>query len=124
VTGRPELAGEAILEALRPLVAELAAALAVELREWLAEPDVLDVGAVQLRYGLSDPRAARAVMHEAGAFHFGRRLFVRLEDVRRLEAQRVRRSTSPAPSSSSTSTPRSRRAQAKPARLERGFWRG
>jgi len=101
-------------------VAAIADALAAELRERLAEPAVLDVAAVQTRYGLADPRAARAVMHEAGAFHVGGRLFARLEDLRRLEAARVRR---PAPTTTS-STPRPRRrVKTKPAQLERGFWR-
>lgn len=102
----------------RTQVAALAEALAAELRE-LAVPDVLDVAAVQARYRLADPRAARAVMHEAGSFPVGGRLFVRLEDLRRLEAARVRR---PASSSSSSSRP-SRRTKAKPETIERGFWR-
>lgn len=39
--------------------------------------DVLDVAAVRSRYGLSDPRAARAVMRQAGGtFTVGRRLLV------------------------------------------------
>jgi hypothetical protein len=100
-------------------VEALAGALAARLREHL-EPAVLDVAAVQARYRLADARAARAVMHEAGAFHVGGRLFARLEDLRRLEAERVRRPAPPAASSSSR--PR-RRAKAKPSELERGFWR-
>jgi hypothetical protein len=100
-------------------VAALAEALAARLREQLVEPDVLDVAAVQARYGFADVRAARAVMHEAGAFPMGGRLFVRREDLRRLEVERVRR---PAPPTSSSSPSRPKR-RAKPARLERGFWR-
>jgi hypothetical protein len=97
----------------------LADGLASRLREQL-EPDVLDVAAVQRRYRLADPRAARAVMHEAGTLHVGGRLFARLEDLRRLEAERVRRAAPPAPSS--TSRPK-RPAKARSKELERGFWR-
>lgn len=110
---RPEL------EFAAAQVAALADALAERLRVRLAEPDVLDVPAVQERYRLADPRAARAVMHEAGAFKVGGRLLARLEDLRRLEAERVQRA---APTGSSRSRPR-RHAKANPDELERGFWR-
>lgn len=113
--GRPEATelGEAQVDAL-------AGALAARLREHL-EPDVLDVAAVQARYRLADPRTARAVMHDAGAFHVGGRLFARIEDLRRLEAERVRRAAPP--SSRSTSSRRPRRPTTSSAKLERGFWR-
>jgi hypothetical protein len=81
---------------------------------------VLDVPAVQARYRLADPRAARTVMHEAGGFHVGGRLYSRVEDLRRLEADRVRREVPPP--TPQTARPRCRTSQ-KPAKLERGFWR-
>lgn len=42
-------------------------------------PTVLGVPQVMERYGLRDPRAARAVMRAAGAFTAGRRLLVRVD---------------------------------------------
>jgi hypothetical protein len=80
---------------------------------------VLDVAAVQSRYGLADPRAARAVMHDAGALHVGGRLFVRRVDLERLEAERVERPVPP-PSSKPPARPRRRRSS---STVERGFWR-
>lgn len=44
-------------------------------------PELLDTAAVRARYGLRDPRAARKLMDEAGAFVVGRRLLVRLDDL-------------------------------------------
>jgi hypothetical protein len=102
-------------------VADLVAAIAAQLVDRLAERPVLDVAAVQTRYGLADPRAARIVMHEAGSLRVGGRLFVRRADLERLEADRVER---PAPRrglrSNSPARPRRRRTSAP---LEQGFWR-
>lgn len=54
---------------------------------------------VMIRYGLRDPRAARAVMDDAGAFLVGRRLLVRSEDLDRHEnaLRAQRRTRTPAP---------------------------
>jgi hypothetical protein len=47
----------------------------------------LDVADVLDRYGLRDPRAARRLMDEAGAFVVGRRLLVRPDDLERHEEE-------------------------------------
>jgi len=46
---------------------------------------LLNTSEVQTRYGFVDPRAARAIMWEAGGFDRGNRMFVRASDLDRWE---------------------------------------
>jgi hypothetical protein len=103
---------DGLLDAIRVTLRE-------ELRSALDERpgDVLDVAAVQARYGFADPRAARAVMHEAGAFPLGGRLFVQRDALERFERLHVTRPAAPA----AHDTPR--RQPRDPVPLRPGFWR-
>ncbi len=62
---------------------------------------LLDTRQVMARYRLADPRAARALMRDAGAFRAGRGLLVRAED---LAAWEERRREAPGPLSRRGST--------------------
>ena len=100
---------------------ELRAMLRDELRAALVERpgDALDVDAVQARYRFADKRAARAVMHEAGAFKIGGKLHLHLEALERWERSRVELPDVP-PRRRRAEPPR-RRESAEP--LRPGFWR-
>lgn len=103
--------------AFSALVERLEAAVeALEKRP--AADDLLDVAAVKARYRLADDRAARKVMHEAGAFPVGGRLFVRRADLERLEAARIDR---PRVTAGGGRAHRPHRRDA--AELKPGFWR-
>jgi hypothetical protein len=102
------------------LLARLEAAVdALEKTRSHDEP-VLGVGDVRARYGLADDRTARALMHEAGAFRVGGRLFVRRCDLERLEAGRIERPRQHAGRSPSPARSTGRRHEPD---LEPGFWR-
>jgi hypothetical protein len=102
------------------LLAEIREAVREELRAVLSERpgDVLDVGAVQARYSLADPRAAPAAMSAAGAFKVGGRLFVQRQRLERWETSRVEIAPPP---QSPRRVPHGRARPAEP--LRPGFWR-
>jgi hypothetical protein len=103
------------------LVAALRPAVREELQAVLAERpgDVLDVKAVQARYGLPDKRLARAVMREAGAFKVGRRLYVHRDALERSERIRVEHA---APRRPATGRARPAGKPATPQALSPRFW--
>jgi hypothetical protein len=105
------------LSTFAALLARLEAAV-VALEEQTPD-DPLDVAAVRTRYGLADDRSARKVMHEAGAFLVGGRLFVPRCNLERLEASRVERASSHAGARRVHHDQRPHDA----ADLEPGFWR-
>jgi hypothetical protein len=105
------------LEAIAELLLELRSAVAALRAE---SSDVLDVPAVSARYGLRDPRAARAIMRETGgAFTVARRLLIHRAV---LEAWELEQATAEAdgPVEPTASRRASRRA---PARLPTDFWK-
>ena len=103
---------------LAELVGRLQAA--VEALEKQTPGDLLDVEAVRARYGLHDDRTARKLMHEAGAFLVGGRLFVRGCDLERLEVARIERAPRTTPARRGRDDPERARA---PRELKPGFWR-
>lgn len=104
--------------AVRELARELAALLLPELRAELGR-DVLDVSAVMARYGLSDPRAARAAMRAAGGtFTVARRLLIHRATLEAWERSRI--GAEPVEPPPRAPAPRARRA---PRALPLDFWR-
>jgi hypothetical protein len=109
------------MSAVVELVGRLEAVVKALERKTSDDP-LLSVADVRARYGLADDRAARKLMHEAGAFIMGNRLFsrlsalVRLEDSLTARHERVRGVPARAPQ-------RRRRRRDEPEVLEPGFWR-
>lgn len=92
-----------------------------------ADTDLMTVADVLARYALSDRRAARRVMDDAGAFKVAGRLFVRRADLIAHE-EGARNARSPGGSDTDSPPPRRARPQrtAKARRgrvLPAGFWR-
>jgi hypothetical protein len=102
------------------LLAAIRETLRDELRTVLAERpgDVLDVRGVMARYGLADPRAARAVMAEAGGFKLAGRRLVHRDALERYERLRVERPTPAVKPGRRRSTGDDR----EPEPLRSGFW--
>jgi hypothetical protein len=96
-----------------------------------AVPEVLGVLQVMARYGLRDPRSARRVMDEAGAFIIGGRLLVRRDDLLgHEETLRVARRPGALPEGGGTAEPSrgnrkgARRRRSAPREpLRPGWWR-
>jgi hypothetical protein len=84
-------------------------------------PALIGTAAVQRRYGLRDPRAARKVMIEAGGFVVAGRMVVRVDDLDRLERDRSSRRNQAEPPRGAGHHRRS--APKRRAPLEPGWWR-
>jgi hypothetical protein len=112
--------GEA-LSAVVELVARLEAA--VKALEGKATDDPpLCVADVRARYGLADDRAARKLMHKAGSFILGNRLFSRRSALVRLEDSLTERHDQIV-GGLACAPRRRRRRQDEPQVLKPGFWR-
>lgn len=110
-----------------PVTLERLVALVLELRTDVAalraeSSDVLDVPAVCARYGLRDPRAARAVMREAGAFTVARRLLVHRAVLEAWELERARGDVDTGETGSSARR-RGGGPRHAPSRLAPDFWK-